>query len=134
MLYCMTYDGYSHGSVSGRCLVSSIVSQQSKLFNGWRGCFCCVGDLGLILDKTVKLEWHRTNNMRTRCLRITQKVSCTLLCSPYCINCHTATWMRTDGGCFVCFYVFIVVICHVRYVGWQDSVHCVAFSATVFHG
>ena len=32
------------------------------------------GDLGLILDKTVKLEWHRTNNTRTRCLRITQKV------------------------------------------------------------
>ncbi|KAL0034692.1 hypothetical protein WJX77_003027 [Trebouxia sp. C0004] len=31
------------------------------------------GDLGLILDKTVKLEWHRTNNTRTRCLRITQK-------------------------------------------------------------
>lgn len=37
------------------------------------------GDLGLILDKTVKLEWHRTNNMRTRCLRITQKVGCTML-------------------------------------------------------
>ena len=34
----------------------------------------CAGDLGLILDKTVKLEWHRTNNTRTRCLRITQKV------------------------------------------------------------
>ncbi len=32
------------------------------------------GDLGLVLDKTVKLEWHRTNNTRTRCLRITQKV------------------------------------------------------------
>lgn len=37
---------------------------------------CFVGDLGLILDKTVKLEWHRTNNTRTRCLRITQKVGC----------------------------------------------------------
>ncbi|KAL3140673.1 hypothetical protein ABBQ32_005238 [Trebouxia sp. C0010 RCD-2024] len=31
------------------------------------------GDLGLIMDKTLKLEWHRTNNTRTRCLRITQK-------------------------------------------------------------
>lgn len=35
------------------------------------------GDLGLILDKTLKLEWHRTNNTRTRCLRITQKVCIT---------------------------------------------------------
>ncbi|EFJ43623.1 hypothetical protein VOLCADRAFT_96164 [Volvox carteri f. nagariensis] len=30
-------------------------------------------DLGLILDKTLKLEWHRAANVRTRCLRITQK-------------------------------------------------------------
>ena len=39
---------------------------------------CFTGDLGLILDKTIKLEWHRTNNMRTRCMRITQKVGRTL--------------------------------------------------------
>jgi DNA mismatch repair protein MSH2 len=30
-------------------------------------------DLGLSLDKTIKLEWHRAANTRTRCLRITQK-------------------------------------------------------------
>lgn len=30
-------------------------------------------DLGLILDKTVKLEWHKHNNTRTRCMRITSK-------------------------------------------------------------
>ncbi|KAF5834359.1 muts domain V-domain-containing protein [Dunaliella salina] len=30
-------------------------------------------DLELVLDKTVKLEWHKFQNMRTRCLRITQK-------------------------------------------------------------
>ena len=29
-------------------------------------------DLGLIMDKTVKLEWHKLSNTRTRCLRITQ--------------------------------------------------------------
>ena len=33
----------------------------------------CAGDLGLIMNKTIKLEWHRLNNSRTRCLRITQK-------------------------------------------------------------
>jgi DNA mismatch repair protein MSH2 len=30
-------------------------------------------DLGLVLDKTIKLEWHKAANSRTRCLRITQK-------------------------------------------------------------
>ena len=50
---------------------------------------CCSGDLGLILDKTVKLEWHRTNNMRIRCLRITQKVSLTLLCLLYFLPCYS---------------------------------------------
>ncbi|KXZ42923.1 hypothetical protein GPECTOR_111g256 [Gonium pectorale] len=30
-------------------------------------------DLNLVLDKTIKLEWHRAANVRTRCLRITQK-------------------------------------------------------------
>lgn len=30
-------------------------------------------DLGLVLDKTLKLEWHKAANSRTRCLRITQK-------------------------------------------------------------
>lgn len=45
-------------------------------------------DLGLILDKTVKLEWHRANNTRIRCLRITQKV--TLLHS---IRCYTMPCM-----------------------------------------
>lgn len=30
-------------------------------------------DLGLVLDKTIKLEWHKAANTRTRCLRITQK-------------------------------------------------------------
>uniref|UniRef100_A0A7S3QKU8 DNA mismatch repair protein MSH2 n=1 Tax=Dunaliella tertiolecta TaxID=3047 RepID=A0A7S3QKU8_DUNTE len=30
-------------------------------------------DLDLVLDKTIKLEWHKAQNMRTRCLRITQK-------------------------------------------------------------
>ncbi|KAF6256271.1 DNA mismatch repair protein [Scenedesmus sp. NREL 46B-D3] len=30
-------------------------------------------DLGLILDKTIKLEWHKAANTKTRCLRITQK-------------------------------------------------------------
>ena len=29
-------------------------------------------DLGLIMDKTIKLEWHKVANTRTRCLRITQ--------------------------------------------------------------
>jgi DNA mismatch repair protein MSH2 len=26
-----------------------------------------------VLDKTIKLEWHKAANTRTRCLRITQK-------------------------------------------------------------
>lgn len=30
-------------------------------------------DLGLVLDKTVKLEWHKQSNQRIRCLRITAK-------------------------------------------------------------
>ena len=30
-------------------------------------------DLGLVLDKSLKLEWHKAANTRTRCLRITQK-------------------------------------------------------------
>ena len=30
-------------------------------------------DLGLVLDKTVKLEWHKAANQRLRCLRITAK-------------------------------------------------------------
>jgi DNA mismatch repair protein MSH2 len=30
-------------------------------------------DLGLVMDKTIKLEWHKAANARTRCLRITQK-------------------------------------------------------------
>jgi DNA mismatch repair protein MSH2 len=30
-------------------------------------------DLGLVLDKTLKLEWHKAANARSRCLRITQK-------------------------------------------------------------
>ena len=30
-------------------------------------------DLGLEKDKTLKLEWHKVANTRTRCLRITQK-------------------------------------------------------------
>jgi hypothetical protein len=31
------------------------------------------GDLGLELGKTLKLEWHKASNQRTRCLRITAK-------------------------------------------------------------
>ncbi len=31
------------------------------------------GHLGLELGKTLKLEWHRAANTRTRCLRITAK-------------------------------------------------------------
>lgn len=30
-------------------------------------------DLGLVLGKTIKLEWHKTTNQRIRCLRITAK-------------------------------------------------------------
>ncbi len=30
-------------------------------------------DLGLQLEKTIKLEWHKAANTRTRCLRITAK-------------------------------------------------------------
>lgn len=30
-------------------------------------------DLKLVLDKSIKLEWHRANNVKSRCLRITQK-------------------------------------------------------------
>jgi DNA mismatch repair protein MSH2 len=30
-------------------------------------------DLGLILDKTIKLEWHKVSNQKIRCLRITAK-------------------------------------------------------------
>ncbi|CAG9461697.1 unnamed protein product [Pedinophyceae sp. YPF-701] len=31
------------------------------------------GDLSLVVDKGIKLEWHKANNVRTRCFRITQK-------------------------------------------------------------
>lgn len=34
---------------------------------------CLTGDLGLELGKTLKLEWHKASNQRTRCLRITAK-------------------------------------------------------------
>ena len=46
-------------------------------------------DLGLIMDKTVKLEWHKLANTRTRCLRITQVGSCAAHCSDLChrVNC-----------------------------------------------
>lgn len=30
-------------------------------------------DLGLVLDKSIKLEWHKMSNQKTRCLRITAK-------------------------------------------------------------
>lgn len=30
-------------------------------------------DLGLVLDKSIKLEWHKVSNQKTRCLRITAK-------------------------------------------------------------
>ncbi|PSC71954.1 DNA mismatch repair MSH2 [Micractinium conductrix] len=30
-------------------------------------------DLGLVLDKTLKMDWHKTSNQRLRCLRITAK-------------------------------------------------------------
>ena len=39
-------------------------------------------DLGLIMDKTVKLEWHKLSNTRTRCLRITQASLPMLLLQP----------------------------------------------------
>ena len=39
-------------------------------------------DLGLIMDKTVKLEWHKLSNTRTRCLRITQASPPKLLLQP----------------------------------------------------
>lgn len=39
-------------------------------------------DLGLIMDKTVKLEWHKLSNTRTRCLRITQASAPKLLLQP----------------------------------------------------
>ena len=42
-------------------------------------CLLIAEDLGLIMDKTVKLEWHKLSNTRTRCLRITQ-VSLLTLC------------------------------------------------------
>lgn len=29
-------------------------------------------DLGLIMDKSIRLEWYKVSNTRTRCLRITQ--------------------------------------------------------------
>ena len=29
-------------------------------------------DMGLIVDKTIRLEWYKVANTRTRCLRITQ--------------------------------------------------------------
>ena len=29
-------------------------------------------DMGLIMDKTIRLEWYKVANTRTRCLRITQ--------------------------------------------------------------
>ena len=32
-----------------------------------------LGDLGLELGKTIKLEWHKAANTRLRCLRITSK-------------------------------------------------------------
>ena len=35
--------------------------------------YAAAKDLGLVLDKTIKLEWHKAANSRTRCLRITQK-------------------------------------------------------------
>ena len=35
--------------------------------------FLFIEDLSLVLDKTVKLDWLKSNNSRTRVLRITQK-------------------------------------------------------------
>ena len=44
-------------------------------------CMLAAEDLGLIMDKTIKLEWHKLANTRTRCLRITQVGSYAALCS-----------------------------------------------------
>jgi hypothetical protein len=49
-------------------------------------------DLGLIMDKTIKLEWHKVANTRTRCLRITQVplvAVCQLIAvpTPACLRC-----------------------------------------------
>ena len=40
-------------------------------------------DMGLIMDKTIRLEWYKVANTRTRCLRITQ------VPPPPHLICHT---------------------------------------------
>jgi hypothetical protein len=55
-------------------------------------------DLGLIMDKTIKLEWHKVANTRTRCLRITQ-VALHLLClgRPCLKHVPSRTWLVTQS-------------------------------------
>lgn len=57
------------------------------------------GDLGLQLDKQVKLEWHRAANMRTRCMRITT-VRHPLLPRPTPI--HTPPYARAHAAGSLC--------------------------------
>eukprot|EP00891_Asterochloris_glomerata_P003123 jgi/Astpho2/3123/fgenesh1_pm.00051_%23_46_t len=63
-LICSTYDA---GLQEVRQEKTGVEQQIEQLASQ------AASDLGLIMNKTIKLEWHRLNNSRTRCLRITQK-------------------------------------------------------------
>ncbi len=52
--------------------------------------------MGLILDKTIKLEWHKVANTRTRCLRITQ-VQISALAIHLTTYCHARKRLALSG-------------------------------------
>ena len=59
-------------------------------------------DLGLILDKTIKLEWHKVANTRTRCLRITQvgdRTAGQAVASHFEDHSSCRSWPCTAGCC-----------------------------------
>lgn len=61
-------------------------------------------DLGLIMDKTVKLEWHKLSNTRTRCLRITQVCPLPCVVNTVCLLLTAVDWQtaRVDNAFVLC--------------------------------
>ncbi|KAK9908301.1 hypothetical protein WJX75_005715 [Coccomyxa subellipsoidea] len=62
-LICASYDSDLQGLREEKDKVEATINKLAE---------DAADDLGLIMDKTIKLEWHKVANTRTRCLRITQ--------------------------------------------------------------
>ena len=67
------------------------------------------------MDKTVKLEWHKLSNTRTRCLRITQASGLTLFLTP---SAFQAITVELDGVCSLLSCALLVEIVFSQY--WNE--------------